>query len=85
MTDWKLVRYSRWTPAWFCIKCHGRLSNHSVMYSNGMCPLCGYKDRQAGTIVETYFRPFRWKVYRRKGWLGWILPRRREGEIRGAA
>lgn len=49
-----------WSTAYFCIKCHQELTDFQRMYSNGRCPLCGYKHPSACTIVEVFERPFKW-------------------------
>jgi len=36
-----------------CVNCNGILKNSQVMYSDGVCPLCGHKGANACTIVET--------------------------------
>jgi len=43
-----------------CVKCDGQLDNKERMYNLGVCPLCGFKHRSAVTVVETYYRAFRW-------------------------
>jgi predicted RNA-binding Zn-ribbon protein involved in translation (DUF1610 family) len=43
-----------WTTSWWCVACHGRLTEHETAYSHGRCPLCGHKDAKACTFVATY-------------------------------
>ena len=35
-----------------CVKCNGDLTFEQKMLSHGRCPLCGYKDPSACTIVK---------------------------------
>lgn len=38
----------------YCVNCDTKLTDNERMYSDGMCPHCGYKDKSACTIVEAY-------------------------------
>jgi len=44
--------------AWFCVNCHSELSYNNRMYSHGRCSACGYKGKNAGTIVDTYEKAY---------------------------
>ena len=69
----KRVPSNRWLTVRLCAACDGQLSYHDVMYSFGRCPLCGYKDPRAITVVKTRERAFRlvstgpwWQFWRRR-------------------
>ena len=47
--------------AFFCVNCNGEITNCQRMYSHGRCPLCGYKDLSAGTIVHVAEKGYRLK------------------------
>ena len=42
-----------WKTAYFCTNCHGEVSWRTKMDSDGRCPLCGYKGKDACTIMDT--------------------------------
>jgi hypothetical protein len=44
------VTHYRYENVRRCVNCHGHLSYSEVMYSDGRCPLCGYKAEGACTI-----------------------------------
>lgn len=45
-------RYGPWFTLYRCVGCKGELSYTTMMYSEGRCPLCGFKHPDACTIVE---------------------------------
>lgn len=47
-------KLGQWQRIDFCIACDAYLTDHQVMYSNGVCPKCG--NANPGTIVETKIR-----------------------------
>ena len=64
-----------WKTEFRCINCEKRLSENQRCYNNGMCPLCGYKDRYAATIAKTTSHAYRlvktggfwiWTKYKRE-------------------
>ena len=66
-----------WRTAWFCVNCDKRLSNSTVMYSDGRCLHCGYKGEHAGTIVDTYEKAYRVEFSEPSPWWKfWVLPKR---------
>lgn len=56
----------RWFRVERCVKCDGRLSDHAVCYSNGVCPLCGNANNS--TIVDTRKEVRRWVYSTRSRW-----------------
>lgn len=43
----------KYKTIWFCIECDHKLTDHERMYSHGRCPYCGFKHKDACTIVKT--------------------------------
>jgi DNA-directed RNA polymerase subunit RPC12/RpoP len=68
-----MPRYSNWYTGYFCINCNKKLSYHTVMYSNGRCPICGHKGKNAGTIIDTVEKAVR-KVYHKPWYIFWQKP-----------
>ena len=59
------------------MNCHNELSSNQRMYSSGLCPLCGYKHRDAGTIVYTYEKAYR-NIRIAPFWMFWKRQHKRE-------
>lgn len=36
-----------------CENCYGELSSKQEIYSDGRCPLCGYKSKSACTVISS--------------------------------
>lgn len=62
LSDWKIEDQ--------CINCNKILNFHEVYNSRGLCPKCGYKDKNAVTIVKTKEIPYR-LARRSKWWEFW--------------
>lgn len=57
------MRFGRWQTGYFCVECEGELSWDAMMNSpagHGTCPICGFRDPGACTIVACKERPYRW-------------------------
>jgi predicted RNA-binding Zn-ribbon protein involved in translation (DUF1610 family) len=48
-----------WKTAWYCVSCKERLNEDERYWSHGRCPHCGFKSKNACTIVESYERAYR--------------------------
>ena len=68
-TGVKAVDTTTFKTAFFCINCDGEVSHYTKMYSHGRCPLCGYKDPDAATIIKTTEKAYR--MIRRPWWKFW--------------
>ena len=64
-----------WEQSWVCEDCKHPMSNGTKMYSNGVCPSCGYDDDS--TICAVINKPRRkvrktkptwWEYLLRIGW-----------------
>lgn len=42
-----------------CVHCQHPMSKHTMMYSSGRCPYCGFKHPNACTIVKCTEHPYR--------------------------
>jgi predicted RNA-binding Zn-ribbon protein involved in translation (DUF1610 family) len=79
--DWeqRLVGPFGWASGylteWRCVSCRQPLTKNQVLYSEGMCPKCGHRKTNAGTIVAVEGVPYR---LRRTGpwWMIWKRPER---------
>jgi uncharacterized CHY-type Zn-finger protein len=54
----------------FCTICHHELTYDEKLYSDGVCPYCGFSDKKNSTIVSTYEKNFKW-VETNYGWKFW--------------
>lgn len=54
--DWGIAMYK---TLFFCINCNEELTYKQKMYSYGRCPKCGFKDKNAATIVQTYEKAYK--------------------------
>lgn len=65
---------STYYNARFCKNCLHELTQDEALYSNGRCPLCGFQDPNACTIVETFSRGYwveSWYDPPKKWWQFW--------------
>jgi DNA-directed RNA polymerase subunit RPC12/RpoP len=69
----KYILYTRWYAIYRCVDCNKLLSDHERMYSDGVCPYCGFRGENAATIVDTKNGSAR-RVYE-EGYLLWFIPR----------
>lgn len=58
-----------WVTKYFCVGCKKEMSWSTMMGSHGTCPMCGYKDSDAATIVECDEKSARW--VRTHKWFWW--------------
>ena len=56
----KVYSKGRWKLRQRCVSCKRWLADYVVMYSDGLCPCCGYKGPNAVTIVATTEESIRW-------------------------
>ena len=48
-----------WRTEYRCESCKRAVSDHTKMYSNGRCPLCGYKGSSACTMMDVTEHAYR--------------------------
>jgi hypothetical protein len=51
--------HGHWKTEYRCAVCRGVLGWNQIMYSAGLCPLCGFRHTDAVTIVEHTRHPYR--------------------------
>lgn len=66
------MRYGSWKLQHRCSNCHRTLTNRQRMHNQGLCPFCGFRRHDAGTVVETCVRAVRVKYD------FWFIPIRTE-------
>lgn len=71
----KSDRYSNWFTELRCANCNTAVSYITKMTSYGRCPHCGYKGKDAVTIMETIEVPYRLR-WTAPAWQFWVKPER---------
>jgi len=74
---------TQWQTEYRCVSCKKPVTYEQKMRSHGRCPLCGYKDAEACTIMKTTERAYRlvrralwWQPRPASWWQFWVRPTR---------
>ena len=60
----------KWKIEYRCVHCKRVINCNMKMYSDGCCPYCGHKGKDAGTIIETTEHPY-YNIKEGKRWQFW--------------
>ena len=69
MANWK---ETDWRVSEHCVNCAGELAE--TYQTNGVCPLCGYKDKTAHAVVKTFDRVYKVRYKTIRWWEFWKSP-----------